>query len=124
MVLLTIGGIRGGDFKKSTRPINLLDASRHVKNIVHSDIVLNTPFAIIRTLFSNSFKKTDYKDVNQNKKIADLFKYCYYSNTEGNKLALNLAKTYYQTALTHANPENIDDLYIEIKINQDILSNL
>ena len=65
VVLLTIGGIRGGDFKKSTRPINLLDASRHVKNIVHSDIVLNTPFAIIRTLFSNSFKKTDYKDVNQ-----------------------------------------------------------
>ena len=62
--LMIIGGIRGGDFKKSTRPINLLDASRHVKNIVHSDIVLNTPFAIIRTLFSNSFIKTDFKDVN------------------------------------------------------------
>ena len=60
---MIIGGIRGGDFKKSTRPINLLDASRHVKNIVHSDIVLNTPFAIIRTLFSNSFVKTDFKDV-------------------------------------------------------------
>lgn len=64
VILMTIGGIRGGDFKKSTRPINILDASRHVKNIVHSDIVLNTPFAIIRTLFSNSFIKTDYKDVN------------------------------------------------------------
>jgi len=64
VVALTIGGIRGGDFKKSTRPINLLDASRHVKNIVHSDIVLNTPFAIIRTLFSNSFNKPDFKDVN------------------------------------------------------------
>lgn len=60
---LIIGGIRGGDFKKSTRPINLLDASRHVKNIVHSDIVLNTPFAIIRTLFSNSFIKTNYSGV-------------------------------------------------------------
>ena len=64
VALMIIGGIRGGDFKKSTRPINLLDASRHVKNIVHSDIVLNTPFAIIRTLFSNSFIKTNYKDVN------------------------------------------------------------
>ena len=64
VALLIIGGIRGGDFKKSTRPINLLDASRHVKNIVHSDIVLNTPFAIIRTLFSNSFVKTDYPEVN------------------------------------------------------------
>lgn len=64
VALMIIGGIRGGDFKKSTRPINLLDASRHVKNIVHSDIVLNTPFAIIRTLFSNSFLKTNYNDVN------------------------------------------------------------
>ncbi len=62
---LIIGGVRGGDFKKSTRPINLLDASRHVKKIVHSDIVLNTPFAIIRTLFSNGFAIKDYSDVTQ-----------------------------------------------------------
>lgn len=65
IIALTIGGIRGGDFKKSTRPINLLDASRHVTNIVHSDIVLNTPFAIFRTLFSNGFKKTNYNGVNE-----------------------------------------------------------
>ena len=58
--ILMIGGIRGGDFKKSTRPINMLDASRHVKQIEHSDIVLNTPFAFIRTFSSNSFKKVDY----------------------------------------------------------------
>lgn len=64
-VLLIIGGIRGGDFKKSTRPINILDASRFVTNIVHSDIVLNTPFAIIRTLFSNSFLETHYPDVDE-----------------------------------------------------------
>ena len=63
--LLIIGGIRGGDFNKSTRPINLLDASKHVKNIVHSDIVLNTPFAIIRTLFTNSFEKTNYANVTE-----------------------------------------------------------
>ncbi len=63
--LLIIGGIRGGDFNKATRPINLLDASRHVKNIVHSDIVLNTPFAFFRTLFTNNFAKTNYSDVNQ-----------------------------------------------------------
>lgn len=62
-VLLAVGGIRGGDFKKATRPINLLDASRHVKNIVHSDIVLNTPFAIYRTLFTNSFSKITYDGV-------------------------------------------------------------
>tara|TARA_R110002126_G_scaffold69492_2_gene175415 strand:- start:2319 stop:4250 length:1932 start_codon:yes stop_codon:yes gene_type:complete len=63
--LLVIGGIRGGDFKKSTRPINMLDASRHVKNIVHSDLVLNTPFAIFRTLFTNGFAKVNYQDVDQ-----------------------------------------------------------
>lgn len=57
---LMIGGIRGGDFKKSTRPINMLDASRHVSRIEHSDIVLNTPFAFIRTFSSNSFKKVNY----------------------------------------------------------------
>jgi phosphoglycerol transferase MdoB-like AlkP superfamily enzyme len=63
--LMIVGGIRGGDFKKATRPINILDASRHVKNIVHSDIVLNTPFAIIRTLFTNSFKIPNYPEVTE-----------------------------------------------------------
>lgn len=63
--LLVIGGIRGGDFKKATRPINILDASRHVKNIVHSDLVLNTPFAIFRTLFTNGFAKVKYDGVDQ-----------------------------------------------------------
>ncbi len=61
---IIVAGIRGGDLSKSTRPINLLDASRHVKKIAHSDIVLNTPFAIIRTLFSNSFIKPNFQDVN------------------------------------------------------------
>ncbi len=61
--LLIVAGIRGGDLSKSTRPINLLDASRHVKNNVHADIVLNTPFAIIRTLFSNNFKKVEFPEV-------------------------------------------------------------
>ena len=59
---LIIGGIRG-DFKKSTRPINLIDASRDVKNVSQADVVLNTPFALIRTLFSNNFKKMHF--VNQ-----------------------------------------------------------
>ena len=56
IAVLCIGGIRG-DFKKSTRPINILDASRYVKNSGQADIVLNTPFAIIRTWNTNSFKK-------------------------------------------------------------------
>lgn len=61
IVTLIIGGIRG-DFKKSTRPINLIDASRDVKNVSQADVVLNTPFALIRTLFSNNFKKMNFVD--------------------------------------------------------------
>src|SRR5436190_1731202 len=56
---LCVGGIRG-DFKKSTRPINILDGSRYVKNIAQADIVLNTPFAIFRTLFTNAYKKENF----------------------------------------------------------------
>lgn len=58
---LCIGGIRG-DFKKSTRPINILDASRYVKNASQADFVLNTPFAIIRTWNANTFKKVNLVD--------------------------------------------------------------
>ena len=61
IVTLIIGGIRG-DFKKSTRPINLLDASRYVKNASQADVILNTPFSLIRTMFSNNFKKMNFVD--------------------------------------------------------------
>jgi phosphoglycerol transferase MdoB-like AlkP superfamily enzyme len=52
---LIVGGIRG-DFKHSTRPINLVDAYRHVRIPNQGDIVLNTPFAIFRTLKVSSYK--------------------------------------------------------------------
>lgn len=56
---MCVGGIRG-DFKKSTRPINLVDASRFVSDISQADVVLNTPFAIIRTWNMQSFKKFNF----------------------------------------------------------------
>jgi phosphoglycerol transferase MdoB-like AlkP superfamily enzyme len=58
---LIIGGIRG-DFKYSTRPINIIDANRHVQKGPHADVVLNTPFAIIRTFNVTSFKKVHFVD--------------------------------------------------------------
>jgi phosphoglycerol transferase MdoB-like AlkP superfamily enzyme len=61
VVTLSIGGIRG-DFKKSTRPINMLDASRYVTDASQSDYVLNTPFALIRTWDTNSFAKVNLVD--------------------------------------------------------------
>jgi phosphoglycerol transferase MdoB-like AlkP superfamily enzyme len=54
-IALAIGGIRG-DFKRSTRPINMVDAYKHVTVPNQGDVVLNTPFAIIRTFSSNNFK--------------------------------------------------------------------
>lgn len=58
---LCVGGIRG-DFRKSTRPINMLDASRYVTDASQADFVLNTPFAIIRTWNTNTFKKINLVD--------------------------------------------------------------
>ncbi|RFZ82122.1 alkaline phosphatase family protein [Mucilaginibacter terrenus] len=61
IIALAVGGIRG-DFKHSTRPINMVDAYRHVTAPNQGDIVLNTPFAIIRTLTANNFKVQHWTD--------------------------------------------------------------
>ena len=57
-VALTIMGARGGDFKKSTRPISLIDAMDNVDNPQHADLVLNSTFTLIRTINKNKFKKS------------------------------------------------------------------
>ena len=49
-------GARGGDIKKSTRPITIIDAMDNVNNPQHADIILNTPFTILKTLFKKPFK--------------------------------------------------------------------
>lgn len=56
---ICLGGIRG-DFKKSTRPINLVDANRHVEKIQQADLVLNSTFSFLRTLRVQTFKKQDF----------------------------------------------------------------
>lgn len=58
---LVVGGIRG-DFKHSTRPINMVDAYKHVTIPNQGDIVLNTPFAIFRTFGKNNFKTEHWTD--------------------------------------------------------------
>jgi len=49
IALLVVGGIRGG-FGESTRPITLSNAGEYVKDPRDISIVLNTPFALMRTL--------------------------------------------------------------------------
>lgn len=59
--VLIVGGIRG-DFKHSTRPINLVDANRFVKTPLQGNIVLNSTFSFFRTLGKNSFKIVNFVD--------------------------------------------------------------
>lgn len=59
--VLVVGGIRG-DFKHSTRPINLVDANKYVKNPTQANIVLNSTFSFFRTLNTNNFRLVHYVD--------------------------------------------------------------
>ncbi|GGG56693.1 LTA synthase family protein [Epilithonimonas arachidiradicis] len=58
---LVVGGIRG-DFKHSTRPINLVDANKHVSNPLQGNLVLNSVFSFFRTLNTNNFKLVHFVD--------------------------------------------------------------
>ncbi|WP_332019903.1 LTA synthase family protein [Kaistella sp.] len=58
---LVVGGIRG-DFKHSTRPINLVDANRHVKNPLQANVVLNSVFSFFRTMNTNNFREVHFVD--------------------------------------------------------------
>ncbi|SDF71507.1 LTA synthase family protein [Mucilaginibacter gossypii] len=61
ILALVIGGIRG-DFAHSTRPINMVDAYKHITVPNQGDIVLNTSFAIFRTLGTNNYKLQHWTD--------------------------------------------------------------
>lgn len=53
---LVVGGVRGG-FMHSTRPITLSNAGEYVRDPKDISIVLNTPFAIIRTFGKTKIQK-------------------------------------------------------------------
>jgi phosphoglycerol transferase MdoB-like AlkP superfamily enzyme len=56
---LFIGGARGG-FRESTRPITLSNAAAYVKEPREINLVLNTPFALMRTAKANVISKVNY----------------------------------------------------------------
>jgi phosphoglycerol transferase MdoB-like AlkP superfamily enzyme len=56
---LAVGGIRGG-YRESTRPITLSNAGEYVKDPREISIVLNTPFAILRTLGKTKIQKATF----------------------------------------------------------------
>ncbi|MFM7852415.1 MAG: LTA synthase family protein, partial [Flammeovirgaceae bacterium] len=56
---LFVGGARGG-FRESTRPITLSNAAAYVKEPREINLVLNTPFALMRTAKANVITKVHY----------------------------------------------------------------
>ncbi|MDO4728006.1 MAG: sulfatase-like hydrolase/transferase [Bacteroidota bacterium] len=60
IVILTITGIRGGDLKKSTRPIGVVDANNYVTKINQANAILNTPFCMLRSINKKGFKKVHF----------------------------------------------------------------
>jgi hypothetical protein len=65
---LMIGGLRGG-FRHSTRPITLSNAGEYVKDPRDISIVLNTPFAVFRTLGKTQIQKSVYYSDSEIEKI-------------------------------------------------------
>jgi phosphoglycerol transferase MdoB-like AlkP superfamily enzyme len=61
VTIFAVGGIRG-DFKHSTRPVNLVDANRYVKNPLQANIVLNSTFSFLRTMNTNNFREVHFVD--------------------------------------------------------------
>lgn len=61
IMVISVAGIRG-DLKKSTRPINRIDANKYVQRMEQAEIVLNTPFSIIRTIGMDNFQKLHFVD--------------------------------------------------------------
>ena len=59
VIYLVIGGLRGG-FAHSTRPITLSNAGEYVKDPKAINIVLNTPFALLRTFGKIKIQKATY----------------------------------------------------------------
>ncbi len=59
IVILCLGGMRGG-FAHSTRPITLSNATEYIERPDHRAIVLNTPFALIRTIGKTTLHKKEY----------------------------------------------------------------
>jgi hypothetical protein len=56
---LFVGGARGG-FRHSTRPLTLSNAGEYVQHPRETNIVLNTPFSIFRTLGKTKIQKANY----------------------------------------------------------------
>ena len=76
-IALFVLGARGGDFKKSTRPITLIDAMDNVKTPQQADVVLSSTFTLLKTLGQDNFKKSKdrYTDLEVEKELNTIKQY-------------------------------------------------
>ena len=63
-IALFVLGARGGDFKKSTRPITLIDAMDNVRTPQQADVVLSSAFTLLKTLGQDNFNKSKNRFTN------------------------------------------------------------
>lgn len=68
VTFLFIGGVRGG-WAHSTRPITLSNAGDYVQSPEEMNIVLNTPFSILKTLKAVQFEEVHYYTEEELKEI-------------------------------------------------------
>ncbi len=61
-IALCIGGMRGALFRTATRPITPNDAFRYARQPIETNVILNTPFNIIKTLKHKGVKTPTYFD--------------------------------------------------------------
>jgi arylsulfatase A-like enzyme len=58
---LAIGGVRGG-FSRTTRPITLSSATQYTSSLTKSNLILSTPFCLLRTMGKGSISYVKYFD--------------------------------------------------------------
>ena len=73
IVFVCVIGMRGG-IGNATRPINMVDAHRFVKKGSHADLVLNSPFCMIRTYKKNYFQKKNFLTNSEKNRIINPIK--------------------------------------------------
>ncbi len=73
IVFVCVIGMRGG-IGNATRPINMVDAHRFVKKGSHADLVLNSPFCMIRTYKKNFFQKKNFLTNSEKNRIINPIK--------------------------------------------------
>ncbi|MCS6972975.1 MAG: sulfatase-like hydrolase/transferase [Cyclobacteriaceae bacterium] len=65
---LFIGGVRGG-FRHSTRPITISNAAAYVQQAAEVNVVLNTPFAVLRTIGKTKIARVNFYDEEELERI-------------------------------------------------------